>query len=121
LIFWGNKAERASAERLAQAVPEVLLAPDTPLPELGALLSRCGVLVSGDTGPLHLAFAHGTPCIGLFGPVPHERNGPRGTRHRCFQAPSEPWERKDVTKARMDQISVDTVVDTCMELAKENG
>ena len=33
-------------------------------------------MVSGDTGPLHLAAAVGTPIVGLYGPTSPERNGP---------------------------------------------
>jgi ADP-heptose:LPS heptosyltransferase len=44
--------------------------------ELAAVLRRCRVLVTGDTGPMHVCAAAGTPVIALFGPaVPHE-SGP---------------------------------------------
>ena len=38
------------------------------------------VLVSGDTGPLHLAAAAGTPVVGVYGPTPPGRNGPWDAR-----------------------------------------
>ena len=41
-----------------------------------ALLKRAKVFVSGDTGPLHLAAAVGTPVVALFGPTDPARNGP---------------------------------------------
>lgn len=41
---------------------------DLSVPELGALLKRCSLLVSNDSGTLHLAAALGTPTIGLYGP-----------------------------------------------------
>ena len=104
VVVWGGAAERAVAEQVAAAAPGAWLAPPTTLPELAGLLARAAVLVSGDTGPLHLAFAQGTPCVGLFGPVPAERNGPVGSRHRTFQAPAAAWERKDVSKVRMGDI-----------------
>lgn len=41
-----------------------------------ALAHRAAVFVGGDTGPLHLAAAAGTPIVGLYGPTSPERNGP---------------------------------------------
>ncbi len=46
------------------------------LRQLVALLRRAKLLVSGDTGPLHLAAALGVPVVGLFGPTDPARNGP---------------------------------------------
>jgi ADP-heptose:LPS heptosyltransferase len=64
-----------------------VLAPPTDLDELTALLRRCSLMIAGDTGPLHLAAALGTPCLGLFGPTRAERNGPYGARCRGLQSP----------------------------------
>jgi ADP-heptose:LPS heptosyltransferase len=38
------------------------------VPELAALLQRCDILISNDSGPLHLAASLGTPTVGLYGP-----------------------------------------------------
>ena len=46
------------------------------LGELMALLRGADCIVSGDTGPLHLAVALGTPAVALFGPTDPARNGP---------------------------------------------
>jgi heptosyltransferase-1 len=48
------------------------------LRQLIALIRRARVVVSGDTGPLHLAAALGTPAVGLYGPTDPVRNGPYG-------------------------------------------
>jgi ADP-heptose:LPS heptosyltransferase len=50
-----------------------------------AVLRRASVLVAADTGPLHLAAAVGTPCVGLYGPTRAERNGPYGSGHRTLE------------------------------------
>ncbi|MFZ4855526.1 MAG: glycosyltransferase family 9 protein [Desulfuromonadaceae bacterium] len=60
------------------------------LTQLGALLQRCKLLVSGDTGPLHLATAVGTRVIGLFGAIDPERTGPVGNGHRVIRHPEVP-------------------------------
>jgi lipopolysaccharide heptosyltransferase II len=48
----------------------------TTLAELVALLARADVLVSGDSGPLHIACALGTPVVGLYGPTDPAISGP---------------------------------------------
>lgn len=64
----------------------ISLAGGTSLLQLGAVLEKCSLLVSGDTGPLHLATAVGTNVIGLFGAADPGRTGPVGKGHRVIQA-----------------------------------
>ena len=64
----------------------ISLAGRTSLLQLGAVLEKCSLLVSGDTGPLHLATAAGTKVIGLFGAADPGRTGPVGKGHRVIQA-----------------------------------
>ncbi len=52
------------------------------LGELGALLKRVAVLVTGDTGPMHISAAVGTPVLALYGPISQLRSGPIGDGHR---------------------------------------
>ena len=68
-------------EHLARAVIEAAgNAPPVALPlKLGplmALFRRAKIVVSADTGPLHLASALGAPVVGLYGPTDPSRNGP---------------------------------------------
>ena len=44
-----------------------------------ALLQNALLVVGGDTGPLHLAAALGTPVVAIFGPTDPARNGPYGS------------------------------------------
>ena len=66
---------------LAQAVcnaagsPEPLVV-DLDLPQLMAALRGAQVFIGGDTGPLHLAVALGTPVVGLYGPTDPVQTGP---------------------------------------------
>jgi lipopolysaccharide heptosyltransferase I len=46
------------------------------LKQFVALARRASLFVGGDTGPLHLAAASGTPIVGIYGPTSPERNGP---------------------------------------------
>jgi heptosyltransferase-1 len=88
LVVWGP-GEVAAARAIAAAVPDgrAVLAPPTDLFQLIAVLRRASVMGAGDTGPLHVAAALGTPCVALFGPTSAERNGPYGAGHRALQAP----------------------------------
>jgi lipopolysaccharide heptosyltransferase I len=88
LVVWGP-GERSDAEAILAGVrgQDAVLAPPTDLRTLLALLRRASVVVAGDTGPLHLAAALGTPCVGLYGPTSAIRNGPYGAGHRALQSP----------------------------------
>jgi len=118
LVLWGSPAERAVAEELTAQVPTAVLAPPSSIPQLAGLIAQAAVLVSGDTGPLHLALALGVPSVGLFGPVPATRNGPRGRHHRTFQAPGAAWERRDVRRVDMGAITAGDVVAAAAAIAR---
>lgn len=64
----------------------VTLAGVTTLPQLGALLRHCAVVVSGDTGPLHMATAVGAKVVALFGAADPGRTGPVGNGHVTLRA-----------------------------------
>jgi lipopolysaccharide heptosyltransferase I len=68
VMAWGSRREREEAEAALLGARGVELAPATDLVELTELLRECDVLVTGDTGPMHLAAAVGTPVVALFGP-----------------------------------------------------
>jgi ADP-heptose:LPS heptosyltransferase len=114
VVAWGGGKERAIAERIANlAGRAAILAPDTTLTDLGELCRLARVFISSDTGPLHLAAAVGTPCVGLFGPVPAKRNGPYGSLHRVVEPPSSlrpPWHDRKTDTIAMAAIDVASVV-----------
>jgi lipopolysaccharide heptosyltransferase I len=85
LITWGP-GEEADARAIGAAAA-VMLAPPTDLQTLPALLRRASVMVAADTGPLHMAAALGTSCVGLYGPTSATRNGPYGPGHRALASP----------------------------------
>lgn len=118
VLVWGSPAERAVAARLA-AVTGAQLAPPTTLASLAPLLARAAVVVSADTGPLHLAMAVGTATVGLFGPVPAERNGPRGCGHRTLQGGGRAWERRDAALGGMADISPEAVMAAALEVVAQ--
>jgi len=88
LVIWGpNELADARAIVGTETAGRAILAPPTNLDELLAVLRRASVVIAADTGPLHLAAALGTRCVGLYGPTAAERNGPYGGGHRSLQSP----------------------------------
>ena len=78
-VLWGPD-EASLAAAVARASGDAArMAPQTTMVEMLALAKAASVMVSGDTGPLHLAAAAGTPVVGLYGPTPPGRNGPWDT------------------------------------------
>lgn len=87
-VIAGGPDDVRLAEEIAgrAATGPLKLAGKLDILELGALLERCSVVVSGDTGPMHVATAVGTPVVGLFGPTDPARTGPVGHGHIVLQA-----------------------------------
>lgn len=76
LVLWGP-SERPLAEAVVHASRgRASLAPPTSIADATSLAEAAAVMVSGDTGPAHLASAVRTPLVGIFGPTRPERNGP---------------------------------------------
>jgi heptosyltransferase I len=76
LVLWGP-----GEEQIAHAVAEAsdntaVVSPPTRIADLVSLAKAAALIVSGDTGPMHIAAACGTPVIGIFGPTDPQRNGP---------------------------------------------
>jgi 3-deoxy-D-manno-octulosonic-acid transferase/heptosyltransferase-1 len=65
------------------------LAGMTSLKTLAALYEKTSIVVSTDTGPMHLAAAVGTPVVALFGPTAPWRTGPFGHGHKIIRADLE--------------------------------
>ena len=75
-VLWGPGDEARAEAAAAASDGAAAVAPPTGLPDLVALSRAAAVMVSGDTGPLHVAAAVGTPVVGLYGPSDPSRNGP---------------------------------------------
>jgi lipopolysaccharide heptosyltransferase II len=77
-VFWGP-GEKPLADAIAGRIGEAaVVAPPTSLKQLGAMFERCSLVVSNDTGPMHIAAALGIPTVGIFGPVNPLLQGPYG-------------------------------------------
>lgn len=88
VIIIGGAEDADLAEKIAGAVSPrpLVLSGRLTLLQLGAVLERCAALVTGDTGPMHVATAVGTRVIALFGAADPGRTGPVGTGHIVIQS-----------------------------------
>jgi ADP-heptose:LPS heptosyltransferase len=92
IVMSGSPAEAEYTNSVHQLLPPelrervVMAAGRLSFGEFLALLERADVLLSNDTGPLHLAVALGVPTVSLWGPVPPETYGPLTGEHRVHWA-----------------------------------
>lgn len=88
------------------------LAGSTDIPALMAMLEMAKVVVSTDSGPMHMAAALGTPVVALFGPTAPWRTGPYGTRNRVVRREmscSPCFRKRCATKYCMESIDPEDV------------
>ena len=89
VVLWGP-GEQALAESVVAASAQTAhIAPPTGLGDMLAVIREASLFVAGDTGPLQLAAALGTPTVGVFGPTNPARNGP--------------WSPSDISLSRFDR------------------
>lgn len=85
----GSPSERPLADRICAVAPDRCenLAGQTSLPEMVEWLRSASLLVTNDSGPMHVAAALGRPVIGLFGPTEPSRTGPYGQLREVLRFP----------------------------------
>jgi len=81
IVVVGGREDNAAAAKIAEAAGGLNLAGQTSLAETAAIIAQSALLVSGDSGVLHLAAGLGTPTVSLFGPGIAKKWAPRGKRH----------------------------------------
>ena len=83
IVFIGGAAERQEIQAVMALMrtKAVDLTGQTPVGLLPCLLRQAAVLITNDSGPMHIAAAVGTPVVALFGPTDPRRTGPYGKGH----------------------------------------
>jgi lipopolysaccharide heptosyltransferase I len=84
VVLTGSAADAERCERIAQGARN--LAGKTSLLELAGLYRQCAVLITNDTGPMHIAAAVGAPVVAIFGPTDPALTGPYGKKHIVLRA-----------------------------------
>lgn len=81
LVVVGGREDQGEGEGIIAGLGGKNLAGRTSLTESAAIIHRAAVLVSGDSGLLHIGVGLGTPTVSLFGPGIAAKWAPRGTNH----------------------------------------
>ena len=76
VVTYGPGEEALANSVVAASHSGAVEALDSTLKQFFALARHAKLFLGGDTGPLHLAAAAGTPIVGIYGPTPARRNGP---------------------------------------------
>ncbi len=84
IFFWGPK-ERKAIQRIKAKDGRQIISKLFDLPSLSALIQRCNLFVSPDTGAMHLSVAVGTPTLALFLDSDPLKFGPQGKIHRTLR------------------------------------
>jgi len=116
VVLFGVASQRDLCATIAKAIPgAVSVAGETSLPVLAALLQRAVLLVTNDSGPMHMAAALGVALVAPFGPATPARTGPRGRGTRLVfagtpHADGSPW---------WEGVSANVVADAAVRLFAE--
>lgn len=86
------------------------------------LYAQARLMITGDSGPMHLAAALGTRVVALFGPTFPERTGPWGKDHIVIQKKRPGHHhayREDASREHISAIDVDTVADAVCQALEQ--
>lgn len=89
IVTWGPGEQPLAEAAVARSEGAAIMTPPMRLLDLTALLRDARLMVSGDTGPTHVAGAFGVPIVSPFGPTSAARNGP--------------WDPDDIVLSKFDE------------------
>ena len=120
-VLLGGKGEEELGMEIANQMrtPPIILSGKTSIQELMSILTRCAVLVTNDTGPMHIAQALGVPVVAIFGSTDPEVTRPVGEDFCVIREPvrCSPCLLRacPIDHRCMSNISTDQVVRAVME------
>jgi len=134
VLLIGAASDEPIARQVLTHAPDALsLVGNTSIEELAALIQRAEVMVSGDSGPLHLAVALGTPVAAAYGPTDPAVHGPYHPHaavrlHRRADLPCSPCYTMAATAECplgepicMSLVTVQNMVASTIELLTQSG
>ena len=89
VVIFGAKGEERLGREIAARLssPSLVLSGATTIRELMAALKRCAMLLTNDTGPMHIASAFQVPLVAIFGPTDWRTTSPFGSAHAIVRQP----------------------------------
>lgn len=127
IVLLGGPGDRDIASSIAQAIPSSVsdLSGTIPLDELPYVISRLDLLLTNDSGPMHIGAATKTPLVAIFGPEDPSFFGPYTTpdlyRIIMKDVPCRPCgDKKCTPRLCLDGIHPDEVLDACLDLLQHH-
>lgn len=127
VMILGAKGEESLGRDIAVrvGVPSAVLSGATTIRELMAATKRCGLLLTNDTGPMHIATAFGVPVVAVFGPTDWRTTAPYGQERGIVRAPVDcaPCLLREcpIDHRCMARVSVDQVYETALRQLRVGG
>lgn len=127
IFITGSAGERTLGEEIKKLAGNGNihnLAGETTLRELGALLEKTDLIITNDSGTMHVAAAVNCPVVAIFGPTNPYRYGPVGTKNIVVHSKLDCFPCKNRRKCRknflcLEKISVDQVMKAAMLILDE--
>ncbi len=91
VLIFGGKGEEELGTTIAgmMTAPTIVFSGRTTVRQLMALIKRCRLFITNDTGPMHIAAAFGVPLVAIFGPTNPATTAPYGPGHELVRHPVE--------------------------------
>lgn len=129
VVVVGGKEDQRAGDEIVSVTGGLNLAGNTSLVETAAVIDKGAILLSGDSGILHIGVGLGKPTVSLFGPGIEKKWAPRGESHIVINKhlPCSPCTKFGYTpkcpiNAKcMSDITVDDVFDAVLRLLEKTG
>ncbi len=120
LLTWGPGQFEIAEQVMHACRRKPVMAPETPdLKHYAWLIHRANLYFGGDTGPMHIASAMGTPVVAVFGGTDPVRHAPYRPPRKVLYTQDEPGWRRMPAKERLRRITPEMAYDACVRLLAE--
>ena len=124
IMVVGSAPERGLYDAIARHCGQAKPLLGLPLKQAAAVLSQIDLLITNDTGAMHLAQAVGTVTLAIFGPTPPQRYAPQNPASRVLQVnlPCEPCIGMACEDPHcLEALSTQTVLHQALDMLGESG